>query len=521
MKNIILFQLIQLFRKSIMEKLVLVKCITLLFLESKDKSCTENSSDLVKKVLETIKITENSVPTEYERELINSLKETAHYFAFCDSTIEHDAIDFKQRLKIVCNNDETLYDSIVDVVDRPYEESEIKSTVLSIRTFIRNYIKTHNIIASIQAMATNMRFKRDAIGDVSDYVNKEIAKLEKYLVKSADKDPNLVNEAGNNDSDIEAIFDVLKESENSSYRFKCGFQGVNNALQGGPQRGDFVIVNALQHRYKTGFTLSLFAEYCRLNKPVLKDPNKKPLMLRISFEDSLHNNFKFLFKYFWMSEHGVDPNLRDYTSKQMSSYVFSKLRETGYHVQFMRVNPSGWTYKDIENTIIKYEAMGYEVHFLALDYLKLISTEGTNEDNSSMAVQSLFRRVRNFCSARDITAMTPHQLSSEAKNLIRDGCVDFVKQVAGKGYTQACKSIDNEVDIECYIHIEKMNGQAYLTFLKEKHRGADAMPDEDKYVVYAFPKTGPIPSDYGKAPAHGKKVGFLKEAEEESMEYAF
>lgn len=505
------------------QKLVLIKCITLLYLESKDKSSQDNSSDIIKKVLETIKITEQTIPTEYEKELLTKLKESVNYLVSCDKTIEHDIIDFKQRLKIDCGNDETLYDSVIEVIEKDSNESEIKNTILSIRRFIQSYIKTHNLVASIQVMANNIKYKRDAIGDVSDYVNKEFSKLEKYLVKTEENDPNLVGQAGTYvDDDIEKIFDTLKESESSSYKYLCGFRGVNTALQGGPQRGDLMVINALQHKYKTGFSLSLFAEYCRLNKPVLKDPNKKPLMLRISFEDSLTNNFKFLFKYFWISEFGVDPILKDYTAKQMSTYVFSKLRETGYHVQFMRVNPSGWGYKDIENTIIKYEAMGYEVHLLALDYLSLISTEGLNEDNSSKAVQSLFRRLRNFCSARDITAITPHQLSSEAKNLIRDGCVDFVKQVAGKGYTQSCKSIDNEVDIETYIHIEKMNNHSYLTFLKEKHRGSDAMPDEDKYCVYLFPKTGPIPADiHLEKPSHGKKVGFHKDVTSDEVEFSW
>ena len=180
----------------------------------------------------------------------------------------------------------------------------------------------------------------------------------------------------------------------------------------------------------------------------------------------------------------------------MSDYVKDKLQINGYHIKMMRVNPSDWTYKDIQNTVLELEANGYEVHVLALDYLTMIPTTGCETGPMGHDVRDMYKRMRNFCSARDITLITPHQLSTEAKMLMRDGHTDFVKKMPGGGFYTSCKSVDNEVDLETFIHIEKLNGRSYLTIQRGKHRGVNDTPEKDKYIVLPFPEEGrPILDD--------------------------
>jgi hypothetical protein len=58
-------------------------------------------------------------------------------------------------------------------------------------------------------------------------------------------------------------------------------------IQGGFRPGETAVIGALQHKYKTGFTLSIFAQIALFNEPKTEDKTKKPLLLRISFEDEL------------------------------------------------------------------------------------------------------------------------------------------------------------------------------------------------------------------------------------------
>ena len=108
---------------------------------------------------------------------------------------------------------------------------------------------------------------------------------------------------------------------------------------------------------------------------------------------------------------------------------------------------------------------------------------------------------------RRITFITPHQLSTDAKQLVRDGSTNFVRQIAEKGYYSGSKQLDQEVDGEMYIHIEKKDKDAFLTVQRGKHRNPNTISDEAKYFVLKFPKSGPIKDDILREDSSLRRVG--------------
>lgn len=55
--------------------------------------------------------------------------------------------------------------------------------------------------------------------------------------------------------------------------------------------------------------------------------------------------------------------------------------------------------------------------------------------------------------------------------LIRNGMDEqFVAEIKNKGYYDGCRTLDQEVDMELYIHIVKVDGRSYLTLQRGKHR---------------------------------------------------
>lgn len=98
---------------------------------------------------------------------------------------------------------------------------------------------------------------------------------------------------------------------------------------------------------------------------------------------------------------------------------------------------------------------------------------------------------------RNITYITPHQLSSEAQQLTRDNVEDFVKTVADKGYYDGCKRLGQEPDVETAIHLVTENGRKYLTAQRGKHRNT-VTPEKDQYFVLPFEEVGTIPWDIDK-----------------------
>ncbi len=98
-------------------------------------------------------------------------------------------------------------------------------------------------------------------------------------------------------------------------------------------------------------------------------------------------------------------------------------------------------------------------------------------------------------------------MSTDAKQLIRDGHQNFVKLLPGRGYFSGSKQIDQEYDLGIYMHIEFVNNRAYLTLQRDKHRGVDVIPQDQMYFVLPFPIKGPIPDDLNKPAIHSKRLG--------------
>lgn len=108
---------------------------------------------------------------------------------------------------------------------------------------------------------------------------------------------------------------------------------------------------------------------------------------------------------------------------------------------------------------------------------------------------------------RKITFITPHQLSTEAKQLVRDGSANFVKQINEKGYYSGSKQLDQEVDLELYLHLVIDNKESYLTVQRGKHRTPTIIPEDHKFFVLKFPKRGPIKEDINGEDTSLRRVG--------------
>lgn len=470
-------------------RVVLAKIITLIYRESLLNDKQAKSIDLIKNILSIIK-------TDTQQAIsFNGINKTKELKDFCyellndDVTIEKDVLI--QRLKIVLENDEKLLCAILQGIEPEYDEPTNKRVIISYIKYLNNFYKEYLMTDIINKASMELKFNRNSITNINDYISNFISQLEPLYTTNTLKDPAIMNEVDLNDSnELDTVLGEIKKNVSGTVIFRTGWQALNRMLQGGFRRGEFVMIPALQHKYKTGFTLSIFAQIARYNKPNLMDPNKKPLLLRIAFEDDITANIQFLFQY--LKAHEPDPSvvgdLSTLSASEISSYIKERLAATGFHIKMFRVDPTQWTYKDICNKIIELEAQGYEIQVLMLDYLALVPTTGCTIGPAGIDRRDQFRRVKNFCQARKITVITPHQLSTEAKQLIRNGVpeANFVKEVAEKGYTEGSKQLDQEVDLEIYIHLFSQNKKWYLSVQRGKHRIPTIIDTDDKYFILPF-----------------------------------
>lgn len=491
-------------------KLLLVQVITLLYRESQLDNRTANSSELVGQIVASIRIPETSMETDRSRETLVGLRTTAMWMAGNPPTQDYDRTILLQRIRVNVADEDALYQAFEGATEPVEDPNLIKRMVLEYRSELKAYLNQNQITEIFKQASQKALFNPHTI-DWKNFVKDVMGELEPLAtVQSIESNPAIVGSVDINDDDaVQALMEQAQDELSADGVLRTGWQAINRMCgdQGGFRRGEFILLGALQHNFKTGFTLNLFKHMCIYNTPYMRDPAKKPLALHISAENNLLDNVMQLYVSLKENETGEAVSIRGVDTTEASAYVKRRLMETGYHVRMLRVDPSLFGYRDLFDLIQKYESEGYEVHFAVLDYLNMLSKRGCQQGPHGFETRDLFRRVRNFTAPRGITFITPHQLSTQAKELVRSQIENFVKEIVNKGYYDSCRTVDQEVDLELTIHIEKMNGESFLTVGRGKHRKITITREADLFTVLKFEKIGNIPDDVNGADRSMRKVG--------------
>lgn len=389
---------------------VLVSCMNLLYYESKVVEKVDNSADLVRTVINKA----FSAPKSNKKtgEIVTAvdplvLKIKDLILELCDLPIDQelDKEYIKQRINIyLVNVDKSTYSENVtnlflEFFKADASENRAKKLITEYKTKLNNYYKKQSAADIIEEASTEFKWNR--VKDVNVFLAELISKLEVFQISNKLNDPAVLNEVDiGNDENLIKEFNDVRKLNNSDKVYKTGWTPFNTMTQGGIRPGETVVLNALQHKYKTGFSLSLFKQIALYNKPLNTDPNKKPLLLRISFEDDLSSNLQFLYQSLKYNETKEKVDVKNVSAEEMASYVKSCLQVNGFQIKMIRVDPTQWTFKSLFNKIIELEAQGYVIEVLMVDYLAMLPTIGCITTGATGTdIRDLLRRVRNFCAA--------------------------------------------------------------------------------------------------------------------------
>ena len=519
-------------------KLLLTKALTLLYRESLVQDKQENSADLVRTALEGVKVPDVVIGLNTEREIINALKKTVA--EMCTNPVDYEYVkeDLLQVVKSNCDGDEALYENIAQGINTEMSDGAIKRSIINLQRNFINHFKEESAQKIINKAAWEFRHQRDKIKSVTTWISELMTQLEPLSVSSNKKDPAIVESVSMEDVEgVRNIYSTIQNENTGKGVIRFGWQGFNDMLDGAVRPGEYMFVVALQHSWKSGLSLSMFKQIPIYNKPYLKDKTKKPLLIRISFEDPLKQNFQFLYKSFKENETGevykdtFKPGPPDEEGNptqiavigpdEKAAYVQKSMQVNGWHVEMLYVNPTLWTYKDICNLVVEREAMGYEVKVCMCDYLQKIPTTGCEQGPMGHDIRNMNERVKAFFASRGIIFITPWQMAPDAKLLRRDGQQDFVTKLVGGGYTSGSKQLDQIYDIGVLISLESVNREWYLDIALDKLRRVDQ--PEDKYRRFALKFNnsggkGVILEDVGKENSAYKKPGGVRFASTEESE---
>lgn len=480
-------------------RLLLIKIITLLYKESLVGDSSGRSNELAREAIQSIKLPESVIEMDKSREILVALRSTALWMVGHDETA-FDRDSLLQRIRVNVADEEGLFYAVEQATDPSIDKEILKRQAMELRQELRSYLTSFTVTDIVKKASQKLMFSPDQV-DWKNYnfVKQLVADLEPYATHTGEeKIPGMVDEV--DVSDTAGMADIMSRASQELSNegvLRFGNQAVNRMFgeHGGMRRGEALVVGALQHNFKTGQTLGMFEQAALYNVPYLRDKTKRPLLLHISLENQLTDNIMWLYINLKENETGEACDISKVDIEEATRYVHQRLSANGYHIKMCRMNPSDVTYRTVFDYIQKLESDGYEIHLLVIDYLNMMDKKGTVAGAAGQEVRDLFRRMRNFTSARGIAFITPHQLSTEAKALVRQGVENFVQEIANKGYYDSCRTIDQEVDMEIYIHIVKVDGRSYLTMQRGKHRKPTITPQKDLYCVLPFSDVGGIRHD--------------------------
>lgn len=481
---------------------LLVKSITLLYLESIYNKA-DNSSELIKTIINTIKVPDVSVALNHEREIIINLKNIVlRMIDNISNDVEYNLNELLQTIKLNCKEDILTYNAIELVIAKEYSKEELKKSINTIKKYFKSFFNLNEIKNTVKKLSTEVLYNNESksTSEINSFVIEQIEILQE-LCKDTNKkiDAELVD-LNNSDETGSLIDEEVNKNGNGGFVLKTGWKGLNRMLGGGFIRGQTIVIGALPHSNKTGFSLSLFRQIAVHNKPYLIDNTKKPLIIRISFEDSLTKNLHFLYNLCYENNTGLKSNIKEIPKNETGPFIKNCLQINGYHIKMSYIpNADIWNHTKIIDLCDRLISEGYEIHLLMIDYLSLTIPPERQKGAMGDAIRELFKKIRSYTLPRNITFITPHQLSPDAKRIKRDGFGDFVKRLPGGGFYQGCSSLSDPVDVELFIDIEKTDRKAFQTVQLGKNRANHIVAEKDKYLVLPFPDDGrPILDDIDK-----------------------
>lgn len=380
--------------------LILIKSITLLYRESQLEHHTENSADLVRTAIDKIQVSEVDIGIATQRNTTRSLKDLVTVMLKNPVSHIYTLDDMLQQIRLITNGNSNLYTAIEQGISNELQPPVLKRTITNLKKTINDFFRQQKIAELFKKASRDWNFNPYGIIDPDAYIRNIIIELEVTSSKTMAKDPGLIKTLDlTDDASLQRTFEEVVSSNTEDLPFKTGFQELNMALQGGPRPGDTVFISALQHNYKTGLSLSLFADFPLYNKPKCTDPKKKPLCYRVSAEDPLRNNAQFLYQKLKFEETGEVIDIKGVSIEEMSSYIKRKMSANGYHVIIDEVNPDHWTYQSIINRILELEAEGYCVEVFSIDYLSKIPTTGCRQGSMGDDLLDMVTKLRNYFAA--------------------------------------------------------------------------------------------------------------------------
>lgn len=446
-------------------------------------------------ILKYIKVDNRSSDTlGTDNSVVESLRNTAEWMIY-NKEGNYDLDNLVQRLSINFQTNNEYIVIVKEGLKKEIDKTEASNKVLNILNELRHEKKKDRLKRLIAMANADINFG-SAYVDVHSYISRLTAELEDMQSVETEELSGYVGKIDfTDDNSIEEALSKAIELTKEEGGLNTGFKGFNDAVGGRVKRGLYVNFGALTYCYKSGILLDLTLNVPAFTDPWMFDVTKKPLILRISFENTIDQDIIILYKRLYEMKTGKKYSGTKVHIDKARTMLKEHFQQKGYCVSIENYNPNDFSIYDLFSLLNKYISAGYEIHAVVCDYSALIAPN-TPGDSLELKLQKTAEIIRNYCYPKGITFFTAHQLSTQAQDLARENHTTFVSKVRTGGWYMSCRALHTKFDLEIILHVfTHIDGNKYLMVSKGKHRLGESIPEKYCTFIYKFEEIGGIPVD--------------------------
>ncbi len=479
-------------------KLLLIKVISLLHIESELKTFGSDAVLLTRQVLDKTEIPNQGAEQDYTRETVEGLMSTANWaLGLISNQTPLVKEELLQRILINVKGEVFVYNAYVEFTKSLGDNAKLEIIRRNTVDEVNHYYNAIEIEKILKRYRSELIFNKAKI-NWAEFVSKIILELEPYQRLGG----NGVLEALGvisriNVGDVESVVDHYKPAEGETSAavtrtFQWGWQGINKfwGSIGGIRGIDFFLVSALSHNFKSTFLTNTFRQFAVYNHPYpTMKPGLIPTGLFITYEETSDDIYAGIYAQIILNQTGEAVNSQMVAANivEVSAVVRDYLKQNGWNIEIVHVNPDDTGYAELFSLYEYYEALGNEIQFCVIDSLHKLSNAGTTDGPFGTNIKNKYSRVRNFFAAKGCALVSAHQMNGEALKLVKNGFGDnLVKEVKGKGLYDGVSTLQQEPGGEIYLHKIEGDDGDYLTIGRGKWRVKEIVPTKDQYCVYRF-----------------------------------
>ncbi len=473
------------------KKLALVNCLTLLQ-ASNHLSNGDNHTNLISKVLDSIKVPETSADTD-PRAAVLSIKNLIRDVNSGELTF--DLMSIKRRARMACAYDPNFY-KVIEEVLTPIEgdDSDAKRLYWNHYNELKNYLKKEQFQKAVTQASFSLRDGEEKFDSVVSALREQLEEVG----KTASTGPaGLIAHASFDEKD--SMADVFRETQSllDGASLRSGWKAVNRltGIHNGFLPGELWLMPALPHHGKTLFSLMLTTSLMIFNDASeWAVDGKQPMFLDISLENELTVNLPYVYKFIYEYFEKKQVDLQNVDPIEAENYIKEKVKARGWKVEYERWNSSEFTAEAYADRCDYWDSKGRRIVCSRIDYIGIANKTGLGNGSIGSEVRECYRRFRNVSNARNILTFSPHQLSPAAKQMRAIDPLKFIRDLPGKGAYDGCTTVDNEADGEMYFGKTILNGRSFFEVQRGKHRvvGGIETPESHKYFVLPFTDVGTL-----------------------------